>query len=177
MKLPMIAFWAHLLMGAASAHAAYPAAIEAHQKVQVDSGNCETDWKQLDEEQGRSYALTNGMKLWIVPCAQWAINLQATAYLEIPESTREGGAIFKPVLFIDYSTGRGLHPDMVTYNPAFDPKTLTLQSQQKFQYSDFCGSKAAYQWDEKTQEMKLTILIKNDECKKPAPWEKIYPSK
>lgn len=150
-----------------------PEALERRQAMLVEEGTCQAEWHTLGESP-KPIKLGRGVSLWILPCAHWAVNLQASAFLQIEEASQPGGFLYKQVLFIDFDSGRGLRPDNVTFNPRFEEASGTLFSHQDFTASGQCGTEASYRWDSGQQALLLVKLMKREDCRNAKPWEQIY---
>ena len=156
---------------------ALPSTIVDQQKLLVRQGVCETNWADLsDNLDSKHYPMGDGLEVWLVPCAHWAVNTDWTVYMQIPESSQPDGSLYTQIQFIDYSTYKGMYATNVIKNVQIDRQAKTLTGNQSFDTGGLCGSAGLFTYNSDQQTFVLSKLAKSDECKKPSPWKIIYPS-
>lgn len=148
---------------------ALPTTLVEHQNLMVKEGICEANWSSLGQE--RQLPVEDGMTVWLVPCANWALNFQYTAFVEIPDPAAESK--FKQLFFVEEDPYLGLHGEPVIQNPVW--KSPQLQGHQYFQSNSDCGAAASYDWNPGRQTFVLNRLLLNDHCRTAGPWRQVYP--
>jgi len=164
--------WLSLLASQSAQADALPLALAQSQALLVSQGTCEAGWRELGGGP-RQYPLGEGVILWLVPCAEWSVNLESAVYLELPAEGDKD--LFRPVLFLDYDPYQGLHAGMVSYNVRFDANTQSLYSYQYFLADGACASSARYDWSPGPQRFQAVKILKNDVCQGGERWEQVWP--
>lgn len=162
-----------------------PAPIQEAQELLYKQRTCEARWPELMQTYGVVHSdLGNGYEIWFVPCANWNINVEWSAYVTIRESSHPDGFITNPLQFLSYSSLEkvpevkgelGLYGANVIHNIHWDPKTKTLLARFNGNHSDNCGSISRYRWNEDRQKLIALEIVKRDECAFPGPWTQVYP--
>jgi hypothetical protein len=153
-----------------------PVTIEAAQAMKVTLGECQAEWRTILPLPAKSHDLGSGVRLWLVPCAHWAVNDNWSAYLTIPASSAPGGEVVRALNFVNYSLNQKLMAEAVIHNPVFREADRSLEQTYYPQSGGACISVSRYIWHPGHQSFILEKILKRDECRDfSAPLERIYP--
>lgn len=175
--LPLLSFLFSSVAFADNAAPPIPGAIVAAQNLMVQQGNCEADWQsRFAEVPFTPFDLGNGAHLWILPCANWAYNMDSTIYATFDEPSLPEGVLAKQIFFVSYSPYQSLFAENVAHNVRYDSATRTIETRTFISDQDYCGAAASYSWNSDQQNFTLQKLFKQDDCKNPSSaWQQIYP--
>lgn len=148
-----------------------PQYIQNAQDKLAQEAVCQAQWRSYNPENSpvANFAVGNQHSIYIVPCANWAINMTWVVYLK----NNTNGVFTSQLTFNLITPLKELHTSQVVHNIRWHNNTLF--SSYYVKSSSDCGTKTKYKWNESTLAFDIESMYIKAGCGNThSDWEKVY---